>query len=105
MMESRVCSISTSQAQFCTIITPPRKTLKENWRLKTDQILKTQKILTRQSFLAPMAKKDRKQFELAMTKSFKTDPVESTLVGWTPLGHFEIQRKRERVPLRLSLKL
>ena len=55
--------------------------------------------------LAPMAKKDRKQFELAMTKSFKTDPVESTLVGWTPLGHFEIQRKRERVPLRLSLKL
>ena len=55
--------------------------------------------------LAPMAKKDRKQFELAITKSFKTDPVESTLVGWTPLGHFEIQRKRERVPLRLSLKL
>ena len=52
-----------------------------------------------------MAKKDRKQFELAITKSFKTDPVESTLVGWTPLGHFEIQRKRERVPLRLSLKL
>ena len=55
--------------------------------------------------LAPMAKKDRKQFELAITKSFKIDPVESTLVGWTPLGHFEIQRKRERVPLRLSLKL
>ena len=55
--------------------------------------------------LAPMAKKDRKQFELAIAKSFKTDPVESTLVGWTPLGHYEIQRKRERVPLRLGLKL
>jgi len=25
------------------------------------------------------------------------------LVGWTPLGHFELQRKRERMPLPLGI--
>ncbi|MEM9584962.1 MAG: ribonuclease E/G [Pseudomonadota bacterium] len=49
--------------------------------------------------LAPMAKKDRKQFEQALRAAFKADPVETALVGWTPLGHFELQRKRERLPL------
>ncbi|WP_298293044.1 ribonuclease E/G [uncultured Litoreibacter sp.] len=49
--------------------------------------------------LAPMAKKDRKQFEQALRSAFKADPVETALVGWTPLGHYELQRKRERLPL------
>jgi Ribonuclease G/E len=54
--------------------------------------------------LAPMPKRDRKLFEVELKKAFKADPVDTTLVGWTPLGHYEIQRKRERVPLESVLK-
>ncbi len=54
--------------------------------------------------LAPMIKRDRKPFEVALRSAFKADPVDTTLVGWTPLGHFELQRKRERVPLREVLR-
>ncbi len=49
--------------------------------------------------LAPMPKKDRRTFESALRAAFKGDEVETTLVGWTPLGHFELQRKRARIPL------
>ena len=49
--------------------------------------------------LAPMPKKDRRPFETALRSAFKADDVETTLVGWTPLGHFELQRKRARAPL------
>lgn len=49
--------------------------------------------------LAPMPKKDRRVFEQAMRKAFRDDPVETVLAGWTPLGHFELQRKRERLPV------
>lgn len=49
--------------------------------------------------LAPMPKKDRRQFEQVLRSAFRDDPVETSLVGWTPLGHFELQRKRERLPL------
>ena len=53
--------------------------------------------------LAPMAKKDRRQFEQTLRAAFKADPVETALVGWTPIGHFELQRKRERLPLPKGL--
>ena len=53
--------------------------------------------------LAPMAKKDRKQFEQVLRSAFKADAVETALVGWTPLGHYELQRKRERLPLPKGL--
>lgn len=49
--------------------------------------------------LAPMPKKDRRPFETALRAAFKADEVETTLVGWTPLGHYELQRKRARAPL------
>ncbi len=49
--------------------------------------------------LAPMPKKDRRAFESALRGAFRTDEVETTLVGWTPLGHYELQRKRARAPL------
>ncbi|MEE9387581.1 MAG: ribonuclease E/G [Paracoccaceae bacterium] len=49
--------------------------------------------------LAPMPKKDRRQFENALRSAMRNDPVETALVGWTPLGHYELQRKRERLPL------
>jgi Ribonuclease G/E len=49
--------------------------------------------------LAPMPKKDRRSFESALRTAFRSDQVETTLVGWTPLGHYELQRKRVRAPL------
>jgi ribonuclease G len=49
--------------------------------------------------LAPMPKKDRRGFEQALRAAFRADPIETVLAGWTPLGHFELQRKRERRPL------
>ncbi len=49
--------------------------------------------------LAPMPKKDRKAFESALKKALRADGIETALVGWTPLGHFELQRKRARAPL------
>ncbi|PWJ15000.1 ribonuclease E/G [Jannaschia seohaensis] len=49
--------------------------------------------------LAPMPKKDRRGFEAALRAAFRDDPVETSLIGWTPLGHFELTRRRERIPL------
>ncbi len=49
--------------------------------------------------LAPMPKKDRRAFENALRGAFRSDTIDTTLVGWTPLGHFELQRKRARVAL------
>ncbi|WP_195821693.1 ribonuclease E/G [Roseobacter sp. MH60115] len=49
--------------------------------------------------LAPMPKKDRRSFETALRQGFRRDDIETALVGWTPLGHFELQRKRARLPL------
>lgn len=47
---------------------------------------------------APLAKKDRRQVETALRNAFRSDAIETALVGWTPLGHYELQRKRERLP-------
>lgn len=55
--------------------------------------------------LAPMSKKDRRQFEQTLRAAFRKDAVETSLVGWTPLGHFELQRKRERRPVRFETLL
>lgn len=49
--------------------------------------------------LAPMPKKDRRAFESTLRAAFKADPDDTALVGWTPLGHYELQRKRARQPL------
>ncbi len=48
---------------------------------------------------APLRKTDRKRIEEALKAAFRRDPVETSLAGWTPLGNFELQRKRERRPL------
>ena len=48
---------------------------------------------------APMPKKDRRALEQVLRAAFKADPIETALAGWTPLGLFELQRKRERRPL------
>ncbi len=54
--------------------------------------------------LAPMPKKDRRSFETALRAAFRADSGETALVGWTPLGHFELQRKRDRVPLSEAVR-
>lgn len=54
--------------------------------------------------LAPMTKKDRQQFESILRASFKVDAIDTALVGFTPLGHYELQRKRERRPLSECVK-
>ena len=48
---------------------------------------------------APLKKPERRRVEDTLKSSFRRDPVETTLAGWTPLGHFELQRKRERRPI------
>lgn len=53
---------------------------------------------------APMPKTDRRAVEGALRAAFKADPVDTALVGWTPIGHYELQRKRERLPLTEALK-
>lgn len=54
--------------------------------------------------LAPMPKKDRKTFENALRSALRADRTETALVGWTPLGHYELHRKRDRIPLKALMK-
>ncbi|MEY3002985.1 MAG: hypothetical protein RLZZ491_161 [Pseudomonadota bacterium] len=49
--------------------------------------------------LAPMPKKDRRVLEDALRRAFRADGAEVVLAGWTPLGCFELQKKRDRLPL------
>jgi ribonuclease G len=49
--------------------------------------------------LAPMPKKDRRVIEDALRRAFRDDGAEVVLAGWTPLGCFELQKKRDRLPL------
>lgn len=46
---------------------------------------------------APMSKAHRKQLEQSLRASFRNDPIETSLAGWSPMGLFELQRKRERL--------
>jgi Ribonuclease G/E len=48
---------------------------------------------------APMSKAHRKQLEQSLKASFRNDPIETSLLGWTPAGNFELSRKRERPPM------
>ncbi|MEO1775314.1 MAG: ribonuclease E/G [Pseudomonadota bacterium] len=50
---------------------------------------------------APMAKKDRLRLEDALKAALKRDPIETVSHGWTTMGLYELQRKRERRALVL----
>lgn len=54
--------------------------------------------------LAPMPKKERRTFEDSLRAAFRNDDVDTVLAGWTPLGNFELQRKRARLPLSEVLR-
>ena len=53
--------------------------------------------------MAPMTKRDRKPLESALRAALRKCPVATEFIGWTPLGHVELKRKRERVPLGQSV--
>jgi Ribonuclease G/E len=48
---------------------------------------------------APFPKADRHRVDQALKAAFRAERDETVLAGWTPLGHFEMQRKRSRLPL------
>ncbi|SOC03670.1 Rne/Rng family ribonuclease [Rhodobacter sp. JA431] len=48
---------------------------------------------------APMPKKDRATLEQQLRAAFKGEAAETSLAGWTPLGMYELVRKRDRVAL------
>ncbi|MDQ2095914.1 ribonuclease E/G [Rhodalgimonas zhirmunskyi] len=48
---------------------------------------------------APMPKKERRSFETALRAALRADGIDTVLAGWTPLGHYELQRKRARMPI------
>ena len=48
---------------------------------------------------APLARSDRAQVERALARALRADGIDTAVVGWTPLGHLELQRKRVRRPL------
>lgn len=51
-----------------------------------------------------VSKAHRKQVEQSLRAAFKADPVETSLVGWTTMGLFELNRKRERARIAPLLK-
>ncbi len=53
---------------------------------------------------APSPKRDRHRIEQTLQAAFRKDPEETVLAGWTPLGNFEIQRRRSRLPLKDTLR-
>ncbi|MBU3028949.1 ribonuclease E/G [Paracoccus marinaquae] len=48
---------------------------------------------------APVPKRDRATLDQVLRTAFRGDGTETTLIGWTAMGLYEISRKRDRVPL------
>ena len=53
---------------------------------------------------APMSKRDRAVLDQVLRAAFKGESAETSLAGWTPLGLFELVRKRDRLPLAEVLR-
>lgn len=51
---------------------------------------------------APISKTARPRLEAALQQAFRQNVGEVRLIGWTRLGLYEINRKRDRVPLDLG---
>lgn len=48
---------------------------------------------------APMPRPERLRVERVLAHALRDDGIDTNVVGWTPLGHLEMQRKRARRPL------
>lgn len=53
---------------------------------------------------APMPKRDRARLDQVLKAAFRAEGGEAALAGWTPLGNYELQRKRDRAPLSELLR-
>jgi Ribonuclease G/E len=53
---------------------------------------------------APMPRAERPRVERTLTQALRADGIDTNVVGWTPLGHLELQRKRARRPLASALR-
>ena len=53
---------------------------------------------------APMPKRDRAILDQSLRAVFKGESAETTLIGWTAMGLYEISRKRDRAPLARLFK-
>lgn len=53
---------------------------------------------------APVSKIERNLVEERLEMVFNADKVATSLVGWTKLGHFEMHRHRDRLPLKRWLE-
>jgi Rne/Rng family ribonuclease len=53
---------------------------------------------------APMPKRERVTLEQQLRTAFKGEAAETSLAGWTPLGLYELVRKRDRVALAALLE-
>lgn len=52
---------------------------------------------------APVSRKDRHILDQALRAAFRGEAGECTLAGWTPLGLYELARRRDRLPLAEAL--
>lgn len=48
---------------------------------------------------APVPKRDRATLDQVLRAAFRGESTETTLIGWTAMGLYEINRKRDRIPL------
>ncbi|WP_299362137.1 ribonuclease E/G [uncultured Paracoccus sp.] len=48
---------------------------------------------------APVPKRDRGTLDQALRAAFRADTTETTLIGWTAMGLYELSRKRDRAAL------
>ncbi len=53
---------------------------------------------------APSPKRDRHVIEQTLKAAFRAEGSETILAGWTPLGLYELQRRRDRMPLAVTLR-
>ena len=49
---------------------------------------------------APVPKRDRATLDQVLRAAFKGESAETSLIGWTVMGLYEINRKRDRIPLQ-----
>ncbi len=49
--------------------------------------------------MAPMPRKARREVDQTLNAAFRRDVTETAVLGWTALGHVELQRKRDRPTL------
>lgn len=52
---------------------------------------------------APMPKRDRATLEQVLKSVFRNEGTETTLIGWTTMGLYELNRKRSKAPLDMVL--